>query len=452
MKKFIQSALAIAVAAMTFTACEDVPAPFDYGYEEPVKEPTPESLGEGTLASPYNVQKALDIITAGTYTTDKVYVKGVVTNIDNIDTSFGNATYTLSDTKSGVNSLLIYRGYHFNGDKFKTGNEFAVGDTILVLGALINYNGTKEVTQGSQIVTINGKGSTTGGNTVVGEPKGEGTAASPYNVAKAMSITTALAADTPTEEVYVEGIIVGTPNIDIAKYGSATFYISDDGTTNGQYYIYGSKYFNGDSYTATDQLKAGDKVVLVGKLVNYKGNTPEMTTGGKLYSLNGTVGGSSTGSETGGETGGETGSSTVVPTIDGTTVTAVNSAVTAGTTTVTIDLSTIGQDNNTPATTYTLSDGSTITFDKGTGTTAPAFFTATKGIRVYAMNTITLAAKSTIAKIVFTCDALNGTNYTGNATQTIVFDGSNAVYTNTHTANSGGTQLRVQTITITYAQ
>jgi hypothetical protein len=452
MKKFIQSALAIAVAAMTFTACEDVPAPFDYGYEAPEPEVTPEAAGEGTLASPYNVAKALDIITAGTYTTDKVYVKGIVTKIDNIDTSYGNSTYYLGDTKTATTTLEVYRGYYYGGTKFTTGSEIAVGDTILVQGVLINYNGTKEITQGSSIITINGKdangntgGSTNTGSTVA--PAGEGTAASPYNVAKAMSITTALAADTPTDEVYVEGIIVSTPNIDITKYGSATFYISDDGSTNGQYYIYGSKYFNGDSYTATDQLKAGDKVVLVGKLVNYKGNTPEMTTGGKLYSLNGTVGGST--SETGGETSTPTGTS-VVATIDGTTVTAANPNVTPGTTTVTFDATSLTQESATDATTFTLSDGTTITFAGGTNTTNTPKFYTTGGtsIRMYANNTFTVAAKAKVAKIVITCV----TSYTGNATQTIVFDGNNAVYTNTNSVNSGGTQLRVQTITITYAQ
>ena len=305
MKKFIQSALAIAMVALTFSACEDVPAPFDLNYNETPAEPAAEPAGEGTAASPYNVAKALDIITAGTYTSDKVYVTGIVTKIDNIDTSYGNATYYLGDTKTATTTLEIYRGYYYNGDKFTTGNEFAVGDTLVVYGVLINYNGTKEMTQGGQIISINGKtgGSTTGGGSTVA-PAGEGTAESPYNVAKALSTTTALAADTPTEEVYVAGTIVGTPNID-TTYGNATFFISDDGTENGKFTIYRSYYFNGDKYTSTSQLKAGDKVVLLGKLINFKGNTPEMNTGGKLISLNGQTSGGSTGNETGGETGGE---------------------------------------------------------------------------------------------------------------------------------------------------
>ena len=449
MKKFIQSALAIAMVALTFSACEDVPAPFNLDYNETPAEPTAEPAGEGTAASPYNVAKALDIITAGTYTSDKVYVTGIVTKIDNIDTSYGNATYYLGDTKTATTTLEIYRGYYYNGDKFTTGNEFAVGDTLVVYGVLTNYNGTKEMTQGGQIISINGKtgGSTTGGGSTVA-PAGEGTAESPYNVAKALSTTTALAADTPTEEVYVAGTIVGTPNID-TTYGNATFFISDDGTENGKFTIYRSYYFNGDKYTSTSQLKAGDKVVLLGKLINFKGNTPEMNTGGKLISLNGQTSGGNTGGETGGETGGTTSSIT----IEGTTVTAVNAGVTAGTVTATIDLNTIGQENATDATTYSLSDGSTITFSAGTNpTNAPKFYTATKGVRLYANNTISFAGKAKIAKIIFTCDSYNGTDYVGNSTATVTFDGNNATYTNTFAENKGGVQLRVKTVTVVYAQ
>lgn len=449
MKKFIQSALAIAMVALTFSACEDVPAPFDLNYNETPAEPTAEPAGEGTAASPYNVAKALDIITAGTYTSDKVYVTGIVTKIDNIDTSYGNATYYLGDTKTATTTLEIYRGYYYNGDKFTTGNEFAVGDTLVVYGVLTNYNGTKEMTQGGQIISINGKtgGSTTGGGSTVA-PAGEGTAESPYNVAKALSTTTALAADTPTEEVYVAGTIVGTPNID-TTYGNATFFISDDGTENGKFTIYRSYYFNGDKYTSTSQLKAGDKVVLSGKLINFKGNTPEMNTGGKLISLNGQTSGGNTGGETGGETGGTTSSIT----IEGTTVTAVNAGVTAGTVTATIDLNTIGQENATDATTYSLSDGSTITFSAGTNpTNGPKYYTATKGVRLYANNTISFAGKAKIAKIIFTCDSYNGTDYVGNSTATVTFDGNNATYTNTFAENKGGVQLRVKTVTVVYAQ
>ncbi|MGI6244045.1 MAG: hypothetical protein ACOYJK_11060 [Prevotella sp.] len=457
MKKIIKSAFVLAIMALTFTSCEDVPAPFDTDYHEQGGTSNIEPAGEGTEASPYNVARVLEIIKAGEYTSDMVYLKGVITKIKEIDTgTFGNATYSINDTKEDRNSFLIYRGYGLGGEKFSTGNEIAVGDTVVVYGELINYNGTPETKQGSKIISINGKtGGNTGGETG-GEdikPAGEGTEASPYNVAKALELTNALPKDETSEkEVYVAGTIVGTPSIDTGTYGNATYDISDDGSSTVTFKIFRGYAFNGEKFTAADQLKAGDKVIVYGKLLNYFGNTPEMAQGNRLISVNGKTEFENTGGESGGNEnpGGETPNGL---TIEGTTVTAVNSDVTAGTTTATIDLGTLDLEKGAEVTTVNLSDGSTVTFGAGTNNrNKPVFYPATKGVRVYANNEIKFACKSKIAKIVFTCDSYNSTDYVGNATQTMVFDGNNATYTNAHTAASGGVQLRVQTITITYAE
>ena len=50
--------------------------------------------------------------------------------------------------------------------------------------------------------------------------------------------------------------------------------------------IYRGYYLEGENFTAEDQIKVGDKVIVYGKLVDYKG-TKEMTTGSSIYSLNG---------------------------------------------------------------------------------------------------------------------------------------------------------------------
>jgi hypothetical protein len=457
MKKIIKSAFVLAIMALTFTSCEDVPAPFDTNYNEQGETSNVEPAGDGTEASPYNVARVLEIIKAGEQTTDMVYLKGVITNIKEINTNqFGNATFSISDTKNSMTKFLIYRSYGLNGQKFTTGNEIAVGDTVVVQGILINFNGTPETKQGAKIVSINGKGDEgSGGETGGGdktEPAGEGTAESPYNVAKALALTNALPKDGKSEtDVYVAGTIVGKPAIDTG-YGNAIYEISDDGSSTTTFKIFRGYAFNGDKFTAADQLKEGDKVVVCGKLLNYFGNTPEMAQGNKLISVNGKTEFENTGGESGGNEnpGGETPNGL---TIEGTTVTAVNSDVTAGTTTATIDLGTLGLEKGAEVTTVNLSDGSTVTFGAGTNDKSkPVFYPATKGVRVYANNEIKFACKSKIAKIVFTCDSYNGTDYVGNPTQTIVFDGNNATYTNAHTAASGGVQLRVQTITITYAK
>jgi hypothetical protein len=307
MNKFIKSAFAFAMMAFAFTSCEDVPAPYDLNYNNGGStEVTVEPAGEGTEASPYNVAKALQIITEGVQTESPVVVKGFVTKVEasSFDPQFGSLIYYIADTKGGKTTLEVYRGMSFGGAKFASASDLKVDDEVVFSGVLIIYNATKEVKQGSSLISVNGvKGSTTPEtpSTSIGDPVGEGTEASPYNIAKAQSIIAGLEADKATEDVYISGTVVGTPTFS-TKYSSATYYLSDDGTEAGKLYIYGGKSFNGDNFTADNMPMAGDKVVLKGKLINYKGNTPEVTSNSQLISVNGKT--SST-PNTGGSTGGE---------------------------------------------------------------------------------------------------------------------------------------------------
>lgn len=114
-------------------------------------------------------------------------------------------------------------------------------------------------------------------------PTGEGTEASPYNVAKAHEVIKT--ATLPTEEVFISGIISKIKSVETDTYGSAEYYISDNGKTDGQLYIFHGKYLNGQKFTSADQIKVGDKVVVKGKLDNYKGNSPQVAYG-VLVSLN----------------------------------------------------------------------------------------------------------------------------------------------------------------------
>lgn len=159
----------------------------------------------------------------------------------------------------------------------------------------------------------------------------------------------ALSADGQIENVYVSGI-VSKVSID-TNYGNATYYISEDGTTTSeQFEVYRGYYLNGEKFTSTDQLKVGQKVTVKGTLINYMGNTPEMTKGDSIVSIDGS---------------GTTPDTPVTNegiTISGTTVTLTNSGLTAGTTTATVDLSTLGYDNAAEVTTVQLSDGATVTF------------------------------------------------------------------------------------------
>ena len=125
----------------------------------------------------------------------------------------------------------------------------------------------------------------------VATPQGKGTLADPFNVAAVTAFTKGLNADVQSSEVYAKGYIVKVSDIDTSgTYGNATYLISDqkDGST-GSFQIYrgyglGNEKFNAKGATI---IKEGDEVIVYGKVVNYKGNTPQFAQGSYITSLNG---------------------------------------------------------------------------------------------------------------------------------------------------------------------
>ena len=286
MKKFIYSLFVLAIAAMTFSSCEDVPAPYNLPQEiidGGGGETTAEPMGTGTETDPYNVAAANQVgatLSAGE-STETVYIRGIVSRIDEIDPSFGNATYCISDDGTPNNQFLVYRGYSLGGEKFTSVDELKVGDEVIVKGTITNYNGTIELNQRNEIYSLNGV--IAGGET--GE--GDGTLESPYDVAKALSLI-ANGENNPDAEVYIKGKVSQIEEIS-AQFGNGTYYISVDGTTENQLYVYRGYYLNGDKFTSTDQLKVGDEVVILGKLTTFN-DDPQVGTGSKLVSVNGQTG------------------------------------------------------------------------------------------------------------------------------------------------------------------
>ena len=117
---------------------------------------------------------------------------------------------------------------------------------------------------------------------------GDGTLEKPYSASDAIEAAGKLA-DGQEVEVYVKGIISTIKELDAGSFGNATYYISDDGQTGKEkeFYIYRGYYLNGEKFTAADQIKVGDEVVVFGKLINFKGNTPELSQGNKIITHNG---------------------------------------------------------------------------------------------------------------------------------------------------------------------
>ena len=172
MKKHIYSILMLAMAAFTFTGCEDVPMPYDEPSIPPVEVIDP--AGNGTEADPYNVAAALKYIEDGGSESTEVYVKGTVVSVvsGSFDPSYGSLKYYISDNGTTNNQFYVFNGYAGpNRTKFSGEDALQPGDVVVICGKLVNYNGTKEFTTGNYVVSINGNGGTGGEVT----PPAEGT-------------------------------------------------------------------------------------------------------------------------------------------------------------------------------------------------------------------------------------------------------------------------------------
>ena len=112
--------------------------------------------------------------------------------------------------------------------------------------------------------------------------EGDGTEANPYNAAGAYN--EAILGSTAT--VYVKGTIVSIASIDTGSYGNANYYISADGTETNQLYIYRGYSLGGVKFTAEDEIKAGDVVIIKGALATYN-SVPQIAAGSEIVSLNG---------------------------------------------------------------------------------------------------------------------------------------------------------------------
>ena len=112
------------------------------------------------------------------------------------------------------------------------------------------------------------------------EPTGDGTLASPYNVAAALQYINTLEGDSPSaDSIFVKGVVSDIKDVS-PQYGNATFYITDIGKTGGNYlYAYRVKDVGNQNISSEDAVKLGDEVIIRGLVVKYRGVTPETVQG-----------------------------------------------------------------------------------------------------------------------------------------------------------------------------
>ena len=297
MKKFIYSMFALAISAMTFTSCEDVPAPYALpGNEDPVViEPT----GSGTLEDPYNVAAAFSAVANLTWTsnteyetTEEVYVKGKISKIADNGTfgqsgTFGNATFYIKDD-GGNDEFYCYRILYLGNKKYTSGEDIKVGDEVVVCGKLMNYRGNtpETVSNAAYLYSLNG----------VTEGGGDTPTAIEVTCAKAVELTSALDDNATSSEVYaVTGYI--TEVVGSVSKNQQTFWMADTKDGGKVFEAYYANLPEG-----VTEFKKGSKVKITGNLLKYVNNntgamTPEIKNADVVILEEGDGGGSGGGGD-----------------------------------------------------------------------------------------------------------------------------------------------------------
>ena len=107
----------------------------------------------------------------------------------------------------------------------------------------------------------------------------------PFNVAEAIAKCVAIGSTTDGVIYYAKGKISSIASIDTGSYGNATFNISADRKDENFITVYRSFFLNNEKFTSENQIAVGDEVVITGKLVNYKGTTPEFSGNVYVYAI-----------------------------------------------------------------------------------------------------------------------------------------------------------------------
>lgn len=450
MKKFIYSCLFLAMAAITFSSCEDVPAPYNMPTENESQKVLPS--GTGTAADPFNVAGVVKYIDEGGSAETEVYVKGKVVSVEqgSWKADYGSLKYYISEDGTPTNQFYVFNGYAGpNRTKFTGEDALKQGDEVVICGKVDVYNGTKEFLVNNYIVSLNGVGGTTTPDTPT---TGKGSESNPYTVAEAIAV---IKAGAPTSEVYVTGI-VSDVYFYSDQYKSLSYYISDDGKSKDMQ-VYSGKGLNGADFTSKDDLKVGQKVTIKGIIKAFNKNGTDIMEVDKNSTIVKIEGEGTGGEVTPKPDTPDTGNGKITFADDHRTLTLENSKATAGES-VTFDFTAQNYENQTDMTTIKLSDGTTITFDANGEKNGSKYYTSGTAVRVYKNNKIIVKGTKEIAKIIFHCNApytKNGetVNCDGNETATINFSGKTATYTNVFTGTTGGgVQLRFSSIEIVYAK
>ena len=271
--------------------------------DNPEPEPEPEPDPKGSLTNPYTPSEIAAVLLAGTELEDNVYIKGKVSAVlYTFNADKGTGTFWISDdgnnygiaedkksTTDPSHDFECYSTYWFGNQPWAEGGaQIEVGDEVVVYGMTTVYNGVAETAgKKAHVYSI---------NTAYNDENGVGNASFPFNNAGIHKfIDTVEAAKAAAEEageeapvfpdVCVKGRISSILYTFSANYGTATFWISDDGKAYGvsedkkttsdtanDFECYSIYYYDNQPWKEGDeQIEVGDEVVVKGQYQLFKG-------------------------------------------------------------------------------------------------------------------------------------------------------------------------------------
>ena len=296
--------------------------------------------------NPYSVAEAVEAAQEldSESTIEDVYVKGIISRIATAYSSQHNnvSFYISDDGTTGGDELQIFR------IPATSEADYTVGDAVEIKGVLKNYQGTSpELTATFEVVyaykapsfspapgiytsaqnvtitaadgtpiyyTLDGSNPTTSSSVYsspisISESKtikaftivngvstgvvtaaytidaqgNDGSLEHPFTASEARE----LALSGNTGSYYITGIVTKVQNQYSASYGSANFWIDENGTAQDVFEGYKIKYFGNVNWVNSNaQIAVNDEVIIYGALTVYNNTTPE-TNGGYLVTLNG---------------------------------------------------------------------------------------------------------------------------------------------------------------------
>lgn len=329
MKKTIKSFLAIAVAAFAFTACSDVPAPYQMpgtggnggGNTDPegtyVSETFETSFGSFTNVTVSGNPWVIDFKTAkatgydGSATTaSEAYLVSSPIDLSASNGAYLEFEYILRYVRAGQteNKVLVTANYTGNpttttwtditgtlteGSNWTTFSKYQsnlpaamIGQSAVVIAMYYSCTTSSSTIEIKNLKVIEGSVSGGGDDPT---PSGEyGTAENPINVAKALEVINGLEdGKSISEDAYVKGTVVSVDFYD-SNHKSITYYIADDANATTKLQVYSGKGLNGADFAAKEDLSVGAIVVVKGKLKKYVKNgttTPEIDQGSSIVSI-----------------------------------------------------------------------------------------------------------------------------------------------------------------------